>query len=476
MAEENHIEHDSFGVVSIPQWAYWGVQTQRATEIFKISPLRFPSVFIKSIGFIKLACAMVNRDAGLLDAGLAGAIITASQEVIAGKFEDQFPIDIFQAGSATPANMNVNEVIATRANELHTGSKHLKSPVHPNDHVNMGQSTNDVIPSALHIAACLEVSGKLIPHLKSLYNSINKKVETSGHILKTGRTHLMDALPITLKQELSGWAVQMHYSIERLESTLVRLSEIALGGTAVGTGVNTLEDFGEKVSVVLTELTGHNFRAVNNHFEAQSSRDAAVELSGQMKVLASALIKISNDLRMMNSGPNAGLSEITLPPLMQGSSIMPGKINPVVPEAVRMACVQVMGNDVVIGMSNAMGEFQLNAMLPVITYNLLQSITLLANSSLLLAGKAITGFDANEEHMLELARKNPILVTVLNPIIGYDKAAEVVNEARKNNKSVKDIIIERGYLTKEEADRVLDLRFMTGAMNTNEGEAPGSKL
>ena len=279
----------------------------------------------------------------------------------------------------------------------------------------------------------------------------------------------MDALPITLGQELSGWAVQVLHAIERIEGVLPRLSELALGGTAVGTGVNTSEDFGKKVSLALTELTGHNFRPVQNHFEAQSSRDAAVELSGQLKVLATALIKISNDLRLMNSGPNAGLSEISLPALMQGSSIMPGKINPVVPEAVRMACVQVMGNDVIIGMSNAMGEFQLNAMLPVISYNLLQSIEILANASLLLAEKAISGFEINEERMLQLARKNPILATVLNPIIGYDKAAEVVKESLENNKSVRDIVIERGYLTKEEADRILDLRAMTGKEQNSRG-------
>jgi fumarate hydratase class II len=460
---EYRLEKDSLGEVQVPADAYWGAKTQRAIENFPVSGLRFPVVFIRSLGFIKLACAQVNKESKRLDRKIADAISEASREIIAGKLDDQFPLDIFQTGSGTSTNMNVNEVIATRANELLTGSKQAKSPAHPNDHVNMGQSSNDVIPTAIHVASMLQTRELLLPALQLLHKAIQEKSQKYTALVKTGRTHLMDAMPLTLEQEMSGWATQVAYAGERIQGVFPRLSELAIGGTAVGTGINSEPDFGSKVARVLSELTGVEFREARNHFEAQSAQDAIVELSGHLKTCATALMKIANDLRLLNSGPVAGLSELRLPSLQPGSSIMPGKVNPVIPEAVKMVCAQVMGNDAVIALSNALGDFQLNVMLPIIAYDIIQSITILANAARLLAEKTIGGFEVNEEHITELVHRNPIIATVLNPVIGYDKAAEVVKRALKERKTVKRVVVEMGYLSEAAAEEILRPEVMTKA-------------
>ncbi|NPA07157.1 MAG: class II fumarate hydratase [Chloroflexi bacterium] len=461
MTEEYRIERDSLGEVRVPASAYWGAQTQRALENFPISGIRFPRVFIQALGLIKYAAAKVNHELGLLDETRAKAIMQAAEEVAAGKWDDHFPLDIFQTGSGTSTNMNANEVIANRANEILGQPLGTKSPVHPNDHVNMGQSSNDVIPTAIHVAAYLEVDQILWPGLQHLLDVIRARVEDWDHLVKTGRTHLMDAMPIRLGQEFSGWARQVELGLERLDAALKHLAELAIGGTAVGTGVNTHPEFGRRVAAELSRLTGLPFREAENHFEAQSAQDAAVELSGALKTIAASLMKIANDLRWMNSGPIAGLQEIRLKALQPGSSIMPGKVNPVIPEAVRMVAAQVFGNDAAITWGGALGDFQLNVMLPVIAHNLLQSIKILGNAARVLADKALTDFQVNEEHITRLVERNPILGTALNPIIGYDKAAEVVKKALREGKTVKEVVIEMGLLTPEEAEKVLDPRKLT---------------
>ena len=463
MMTDFRIERDSIGEVSIPANALYGAQTQRAIENFPISGIRFPRVFLRSLGLIKVAAAKINAETGLLDNEKARVIQLAANEVADGLWDEQFPLDIFQTGSGTSTNMNANEVIATRSNELLTGTRNTGFPVHPNDHVNMGQSSNDVMPAAIHVSAYLQVKDLLLPSFELLHKIMADKATEHNGIVKTGRTHLMDAMPLTLGQEISGWATQIEYSLERMKSVLPRLSELAIGGTAVGTGINTRPDFGARVSEALTKITGIQFKEAKNHFEAQSAQDAIVELSGQLKTAATALMKIANDLRWMNSGPLAGLSEIRLPALQPGSSIMPGKVNPVIPEAARMVCVQVMGNDTVIAIANASGDFQLNVMLPVIAHNIIQSITILANAAHLLAVKAIAGCEVNEELVTGLVQRNPIIATVLNPVIGYDKAAEVVKEALREKKTVKRIVIEKGYLSEDEAERLLKPGKMTKA-------------
>ena len=462
MAEQEYrIERDSLGEVKVPTDALWGAQTQRAVENFPISGIRFSRTFIRALGLIKYAAAKANLELGLLDEKLANAIMEAAMEVAEGKWDDHFPIDIFQTGSGTSTNMNANEVISNRANILLGGKPGTKSPVHPNDHVNRGQSSNDVIPSAIHVAAYIEVDQILLPGLRHLHETLVRKSQEWDHLVKTGRTHLMDAMPIRLGQEISGWARQVELGIARVESTLPRLAELALGGTAVGTGINTHPEFGKRVAAILSELTGLPFREAENHFEAQQAQDAAVELSGQLKTVAASLMKFANDLRWMNSGPIAGLAEIKLPALQPGSSIMPGKVNPVIAEAVRMVAAQVFGNDVAINFGGALGDFELNVMLPVIAHNLLQSIMILGNAARVLADKAIAGFEVNEERITALVDRNPILGTALNPIIGYDKAAEVVKKALKEGRTVKEVVVEMGLLSPEEAERILDPRLMT---------------
>jgi len=460
MAIEMRIERDSLGEVQVPAAALYGAQTQRAVDNFPISGLRFPRPFIRALGLIKLAAARVNRDLGLLDASKAQVIERAAQEVADGLWDDHFPIDIFQTGSGTSTNMNANEVIANRALQL-LGAPLGSKAIHPNDHVNMSQSSNDVIPAAIHVAAYLEVAAALLPALRHLHETLVAKAASTQDVIKTGRTHLMDATPVRLGQEISGWAAQIEKGIARVEGALPRLAELAIGGTAVGTGLNAHPEFGGRVAAELASLTGLPFVEASNHFEAQAAQDAAVELSGQLKVVATSLMKIANDLRWMNSGPQAGLGEIVLPALQPGSSIMPGKINPVIPEAVTMVCAQVFGNDLTITIGGQSGNFELNVMLPVIAYNLLQSITLLANAARLLADKAVAGFTINRERMIDLVERNPILVTALNPLIGYDRAAQIAKRAYAEGRRLKEVAAEMSGLSAEELDRLLDPRALT---------------
>lgn len=449
------IEKDSMGEIRVPADALYSAQTQRAALNFPISGYTFPRTFIRALALIKAAAALVNSDLGLLPKDKAEAIVAAAQQVADGGFDSQFPLDIFQTGSGTSTNMNANEVIATLASQ---GSG-LK--IHPNDDVNNGQSSNDVIPAAIHVAAMLEITDNLLPALRHLHQEMLRRAAETDAVVKTGRTHLMDAMPVRLSQEINGWAAQVQLAVERILAAQPRLLELATGGTAVGTGINAHPEFGSRLAQQVALLTHIPFIEARNHFAAQSAMDATVEMSGQLKALASALFKIANDLRWMNSGPQAGLGEIVLPSLQPGSSIMPGKINPVIPEATMMVCAQVMGNDVTIGFSNASGNFQLNVMLPVIAYNLLQSITLLGNVSRVLADKAVAGFTVNTDALQELVDKNPIMVTVLNPVIGYEKGAAIAKQAYKEGRRLKDVASEQTDLTEAQLDELLDARAMT---------------
>ena len=405
---------------------------------------------------MKSAAAAVNRELGLLDPALASAIEAASAEVASGQHDADFPVDVFQTGSGTSTNMNANEVIATRARQIIDNQA-----VHPNDHVNMCQSSNDVFPAAIHIAAMIELQERLLPALRHLREELSRKARDHDDVVKTGRTHLMDAMPIRLSQQIDAWAAQISQAIDRLIGTLPRLSELALGGTAVGTGINAHPEFGARVAARISLMTGFRFVESPNHFASQSAQDSAVELSGQLKTLAIALMKIANDLRWMNSGPQAGLGEIVLPALQPGSSIMPGKINPVIPEAVMMVAVQVIGNDATIAVAASHGNFELQTMLPVIAYNLLQSPQILANGSRLLADRAIAGFTVNRAALAAQSEKNPILVTALNPIVGYDKAAEIAKQAYAEGRPIKDVAAETTTLSTEQFDRLLDPRELT---------------
>jgi len=456
MSEQKvRIEHDSMGEVRVPADALYGAQTQRAVDNFPISDMRFPRPFIRALGMVKGAAAAVNQDLGLMDPEMSAAIQQAAKEVEEGKWDDQFPIDIFQTGSGTSTNMNANEVIANRATQI------LGSKVHPNDHVNMGQSSNDVIPTASHLSASLTVAEELLPALQHLHDALVKKAAEVDHVVTTGRTHLMDATPIRMGQELGGWAAQIEQGVERVQATMPRVHELALGGTAVGTGLNAHPEFGRRIAAELSKRTGLPLKTSRNYFVSLSSQDATVELSGQLKTVAVSLMKIANDLRWMNSGPVAGIGEIALPALQPGSSIMPGKINPMIPEAMTMVCAQVIGNDLVVTMGGQAGNFQLNVMLPVAIYNLLQSIHILSTASIALADKAIAGFTVNEERIAELVGRNPILVTALNPVIGYEKGAKVAKRAYAEGRSVKEVALEETDLTAEELDRLLDPRHLT---------------
>lgn len=406
------IEKDSMGELQVPADALYGAQTQRAVDNFPVSGLPMPRGLIRALGLVKAACAEANRDLGDMDAALAEAIIEAADEVAAGAYDEHFPIDIFQTGSGTSTNMNANEVIS------HVAS-HDQLKVHPNDHVNMGQSSNDVIPTAIHVSATLETAGLLLPALDHLKQVIELRANELDEVVCTGRTHLMDAMPVRMSQELGGWASQIGLGIERLKSVMPRISSLVIGGTAVGTGINAHADFGQRVANCLSHKTGEAFSSNPNKFEGLSAQDAAVELSGQLKTIAVSLMKISNDLRWMNSGPLAGIGEIALPALQPGSSIMPGKVNPVIPESMAMVCAQVIGNDAAITIGGQSGNFQLNVMLPMIAYNLLQSIEILANGARMLADKAIAGFSVNHDNIEAALGRNPILVTALNPVIGY---------------------------------------------------------
>jgi fumarate hydratase class II len=448
------IERDSMGELKVPADAFWGAQTQRAVENFPISGLRLPRGFIRALALIKQSAAAANARLGLLEPRLASAIESAAAAVASGAHDDQFPIDVFQTGSGTSSNMNANEVIAHLATRP-------GAPVHANDHVNMCQSSNDSIPTAIHVSAVLLLREQLLPALTHLAVVIGaKEIELAG-IVTTGRTHLMDAMPVTLAQELSGWRTQIENGAARLRATEPRLLCLAQGGTAVGTGINAHPDFSNVFCGELRRLTGIEFEPNRNFFESMSAQDAAVELSGQLKVIAVSLMKIANDLRLMNSGPLAGLGEIALPALQPGSSIMPGKVNPVIPEAAAMVAAQVIGNDATITIAGQSGNFQLNVMLPVIAYNLLESIGLLANAARALADRAIKGFTVNRARIEEALERNPILVTALNPVIGYEKGAAIAKKAYAEGRPIREIAASMTDLKREQLDQLLDPAELT---------------
>jgi fumarate hydratase, class II len=451
------IEHDSLGELKVPANALWGAQTQRAVENFPISGLRLPRDFIRALGLIKWAAATTNVELGTLDAKRAAAIQKAALEVAEGRHDGHFPVDVFQTGSGTSSNMNANEVISRLA------SQYAGALIHPNDHVNMSQSSNDVIPTAIHVSALLGVEQHLLPALAYLSAVISHRIGEIGEVVKTGRTHLMDALPLTLGQELSGWRAQIDNGSARIMESRVRLQSVALGGTAVGTGVNAHPKFAARAVRYLSMKSGLELRPSANYFEALSSQDAAVELSGQLRTLAVSFTKITSDLRWMNSGPLSGLGEISLPALQPGSSIMPGKVNPVIPEAVAMVAAQVMGNDTTLMVAGQSGNFQLNVMLPVIAYNLLQSVELMSSAARVLADSAIAGFTVNQAHIEAALQRNPILVTALNPLIGYEDGARIAKLAYEQGRSIREVAAENTSLPPEELDRLLDPRLLTQA-------------
>jgi fumarate hydratase class II len=450
MTRKTRTEKDSMGEIEVPADALYGAQTQRAVENFPISGLHIPRELIRALGLIKASAARVNDELGLLDAKVANEIRAAAMAVARGEHDDQFPIDVFQTGSGTSSNMNANEVIA------HLATASLGKPVHPNDHVNMGQSSNDVVPTAIHVAAALSIAEILLPALRHLLDTLDLRAEELQDVVKTGRTHLMDAMPVTLGQEIGGWAAQVRAGIERISDSMPRLLALAQGGTAVGTGINAHPEFAERIAHALTEESGLPFSPAHNRFHALSTQDAAVEMSGQLRALAVSLMKIANDLRWMNSGPLAGLGEIALPALQPGSSIMPGKVNPVIPEAMAMVCAQVMGNDLTVSIAGQSGNFQLNVMLPVLAHNLLQSVALLANASRALADRAVKGFTVNEAHIREALDRNPILVTALNPVIGYELGAAIAKRAYKEGRPLLEVAREMTELSDEDLKRLLD--------------------
>jgi len=448
-------EKDSMGIVRVPEDAYYGSQTQRAVDNFPISGLRFPPAFIHALALVKKCAARVNDSLGLLDAELARAIAHAAQEVMDGKFDDQFVVDIFQTGSGTSTNMNMNEVVASRANEILSGRKGGRSPVHPNDHVNLGQSSNDVIPSVIHIAALTLIHSRLLPALESLKQGLAVKSREFEDVKKLGRTHLQDAVPLTLGQEFSGYARQIELGIERIRAVEPRLAELALGGTAVGSGLNAQPDFAKNVIALISEHTGLPFTEAVNHFEAQAAQDAAVETSGALKTLAVSLVKIANDIRWLASGPRSGIGEISIPSLQPGSSIMPGKVNPVIPEAVLQVAAQVMGNDTTIAMGGQAGNFELNVMLPVIAYHLLQSISTLASVTRVFMEKCISGITANRQTCAAYIERSLALVTALVPRIGYDKGAEIAKKAYETGKTIREVALAEKILPEAELDDLL---------------------
>jgi fumarate hydratase class II len=461
MSEQDfRIEHDSMGEVRVPAHAKWRAQTQRAVENFPISGQSLERAHIEALARVKAAAATVNAELGVVDKDITEAIIEAAAEVAAGRWDEHFPIDVFQTGSGTSSNMNANEVLATLATER------LGRPVHPNDHVNASQSSNDVFPSSIHIAAASAVVNDLIPALRHLEGALDRKAVEFADVVKSGRTHLMDATPVTLGQEFGGYAAQVRLGVERLESTLPRLAELPLGGTAVGTGINTPAGFSARVIAEVARATGLPLTEARDHFEAQGARDGLVEASGQLRTIAVSLNKISNDIRWMGSGPRTGLTEIFLPDLQPGSSIMPGKVNPVLPEALCMVCAQVIGNDAAIAFGGAAGNFELNVMLPMLARNLLESIRLLSNISRLFADRCIDGIEANAERCREFAESSPSIVTPLNKYIGYEEAAKVAKASLAERKTIKQVVLERGYveagkLTAEQLDEALDVLFMT---------------
>jgi fumarate hydratase, class II len=457
---EYRIEHDTMGEVRVPADALWRAQTQRAVENFPISGTPIEPAQIRALAQIKSACAKANAELGILEQDMADAIVAAAAEVANGAHDAQFPIDVFQTGSGTSSNMNTNEVLATLATKI------LGKDVHPNDHVNASQSSNDVFPTSIHVAATASATNELIPALDHLATSLEGKAKEFALVVKSGRTHLMDATPVTLGQEFAGYAAQLGYAGDRVAVTLPRVAELALGGTAVGTGINTPPGFAAAVVAKLVEATGLPLTEAANHFEAQGSQDSLVELSGQLKTIAVSLFKICSDLRWMGSGPRAGLGEIAIPDLQPGSSIMPGKVNPVICEATSMVCAQVIGNDATVAFAGAVGNFELNVMLPVLAANILSSVRLLANAAVALADKCVDGILAHEERCRELAESSPSIVTPLNRFIGYENAAKVAKTAIKNNATIRQTVIDLGFvdgvkLTAEQLDAALDVLSMT---------------
>ena len=455
MADGYRIEKDSLGEMQVPEEALYGAQTQRAVENFPISGQRFGRRFIEALGLIKKSAAQTNLELGNLDADIAEAIAQAAGEVADGKWDDEFVLDIYQTGSGTSTNMNVNEVVAHRATQIR-GDK-----VHANDHVNFGQSSNDVIPTAIHVSALVAVKKQLLPGLEHLRSALSAKAEEFDGVVKSGRTHLMDATPIRLGQEFRGYATQVTKGVERVSRAAAELEELALGGTAVGTGINTHEDFAAKTIARISEATGISFREAPDHFEAQAAKDAAVSTAGALNTVATSLMKIADDIRWLGSGPPSGIPEIKLPAIQPGSSIMPGKVNPVMSEAMMMVCARVMGNHTTITVAGSRGNFELNVMMPVLAQALLESITLLANISTAFADKCVAGIEVNIERAKELLEKNPSIATALNPYIGYDAASVVAKEAAKRGVSVRQVVAEKELLPDDEIDDALDVRGMT---------------
>jgi fumarate hydratase, class II len=460
MSDDYRIEHDTMGEVRVPAKALWKAQTQRAVENFPISGIPIDPALIAALGMIKGAAAQTNAKLGVITSDRAEAIVEAASAVAAGDHDAEFPIDVFQTGSGTSSNMNANEVIAALATDL------AGQTIHPNDHVNASQSSNDVFPSAIHIAATQSLINTLIPSLRHLEKSLRAKATEFAGVVKSGRTHLMDATPVTLGQEFGGYAAQVSYGVERIQSVLPRVAELPLGGTAVGTGINTPAGFAQSVISIIAGQTGLPLTEARDHFEAQGARDGLVEASGALRTIAVSLTKIANDLRWMGSGPRAGLGEISLPDLQPGSSIMPGKVNPVICEATTMVCAQVMGNDAAVAFAGASGNFELNVMLPVMARNLLESIRLLSNVSRLLADRCVDGIVANVEHCRQLAESSPSIVTPLNKYLGYENAAAVAKKALKDGKTIRQVVIDSGFvadgkLTEHQLDAALDVLAMT---------------
>ena len=456
MAKGYRVEKDSLGEVRVPEDALYGAQTQRAFENFPISGQRFGRRFIQALGVIKGAAAQMNKELGHLSGRVAGAIVRASREVAEGEWDDQFVLDVYQTGSGTSTNMNANEVIAHRASQLLKGGK-----VHPNDHVNFAQSSNDVIPTAMHVSGRLAIKEDLIPALEHLERELRRKARAFDRVLKSGRTHLMDATPVRLGQEFGGYATQVARSMDRVESASEELAELALGGTAVGTGINTDPKFAARAIARISKETGYRFREADDHFEAQGGKDAFVSASGALNATAVALTKIADDVRWLGSGPTSGIGEILLPSVQPGSSIMPGKVNPVLSEALMMVGARVMGNHVTVTIAGSRGNFELNVMMPVMAHAFLESVTLLANAVRTFTDRCIVGIEANRARAQELLERNPSIATALNPTIGYDEAAKIAKQAAQEGRSVRDVVREKGLLKGAELDRALDVRAMT---------------
>ncbi len=454
------IEKDSMGEVSVPKEAFYAAQTQRAKDNFPISDLQFDRTFIQALGYVKQVCAMVNDDLGVLPENVAKYIIKAAQMVIDGELDAHFVVDVFQTGSGTSTHMNANEVIANRAGYL-AEKEGVDIRIHPNDHVNFGQSSNDIFPTAIRVSALIAVKKQLLPALNHLRKAFHEKGEEYADVVKTGRTHLMDAMPLTIAQQFGGYERQLQLGIDRLNDAMARLRELPQGGTAVGTGMNTHEEFGKRFAEKISERTGESFVEAADHFEAQATVDAPVETSGQLKTIAVGLLKMANDLRWMNSGPNSGLGEVQLRALQPGSSIMPGKVNPVIEESLAMVCAQVIGNDATITLAGQSGNFELNVMLPVVGYNLNQSIVLLAHAAKNFADQSVSGLVVKKEAIAEKIGKNPILVTALNSVIGYDLAAKIAKTAFKEKRPLKEVALEMTDLSEEELDKALDPIKMT---------------